>query len=106
MKLKLVIVMMFVISNFSSAMIVGGWYPVFFDSYSEPKVTQIIDSIKAKKVKKIVISFDENKKLALQIKRTIQSQANIAVELSHLIRAKDDMAKYDHKKVVVTIWNN
>lgn len=84
--------------------LVGGWYPIFFNEYSSEKVNSIIESIKAKRVKRIMISFDQNKNLALKIESAIQSKVNFAIELNEN-HQQDDTAQYDHNKVVVTIWS-
>lgn len=85
--------------------VVGGWYPVFFESYSENKINQIITTIKEGRAAKIVISFDQNKSLAIKIKTAIESKTNFMAELSHVAH-KDDTAQYNHMLVVVTVWNN
>jgi endonuclease G, mitochondrial len=82
---------------------VGGWYPVFFNKYEQKKVDSIIKAITDNKAKRITITYDDNKQLAEKILEAIQSQLNFAVEMEH-VSPKDGSAKFDHSKVVVTVY--
>ena len=84
--------------------LVGGWYPVFFDQYSESGVAQVVSSIKAQKVKRILISFDKNKSLALKIGQYIYAQTKFSPEFQYN-HHEDDTARYDHNRVVLIIWS-
>ena len=85
--------------------VVGGWYPVFFDKYSEIKIDQIISTINEGRVKRITVDYDRNKTLAVKIMKKIQSKTKFSVEL-HASHPKDsDTIKYKHEQVVVTVWS-
>lgn len=95
---------LFLLSNLLFAQIVGGWYPIFFDTYSSEKVNQIVASIKAKKVKRILISYDENDCLASKIKKNISSKTNFPIEMDQ-VHQEDNTAQFNHMRVVVTVWS-
>ena len=84
------------------AMKVGGWYPVFFNTYSQAQVDGIIKSIQAGKVQTIKITYDNNKALATKIQQAIQSVVNMAIPLDY-VHTVDGTAKFNHDVVVVTI---
>ena len=56
----------------ASAPLVGGWYPVFFDKYNDVAVDNIIKSYHDGRVKKAIISYDQNYTLAKQILNKLQ----------------------------------
>jgi endonuclease G len=89
----------------SSPQKVGGWYPVFFDTYSSKKVNQIIYSIKKGDVDKISITFDNNAVLALKIKNRINAKTKFPIELQSIHQNDDKTVQYNHEQVVVTVWN-
>ncbi len=84
---------------------VGGWYPVFFETYSAKKVNQIIESIKKGNVSKIIITYDENNTLATKIQNKIINQTKLSVELSQIHQKDDKLVHYNHTEVVVTVFN-
>jgi endonuclease G, mitochondrial len=84
--------------------IIGGWYPIFFDTYDQLAVNSIIDSIKDGLVKRIIITYDSNKKLAGQIKENIQKELNFAVMLKQVKTKDTKTVQYEHDRVVVTVY--
>ena len=84
---------------------IGGWYPVFFDTYSAKKVNQIIGAITNGNVSKIIISYDESDALAIKIKNKIINQTKFPVELSHMHQKDDKLVQYNHTDVVVTVFS-
>lgn len=87
-----------------SHIIIGGWYPVFFREYSNSKVQEIIAGITSGKIKRLVISYDENSTLALQIKNNIQAKLNFEVQMEHVPITDTDSTKLNHSQVVVTVF--
>ena len=83
---------------------VGGWYPVFFDKYDQAEVDSIIDSIKNGRVKRITITYDNNKKLAEQIKEGNQKELNFAVMMDQVKTKDTKTVQYEHDRVVVTVY--
>ena len=90
--------------NAAKPEIVGGWYPVFFDKYDAAQVRTIVDNIRAGHVARVTITYDDNYILAKQILSKIQEQVNFAVEFEQ-IKRQDGTAKFNHKRVVVTVYN-
>lgn len=88
-----------------SQTLVGGWYPVFFNKYSNKKVNKIINSIKEGHVKKVEISFDKNDSLAIKIKNKIELKTKFPVVLRATHTEDTKETQYNHNLVVVTIWN-
>lgn len=83
---------------------VGGWYPVFFDNYDEKRINALINVIKSQNPVKIVISYIDNQSLANKIKSAITSKVrcNLIMEKSNVY---DDLAQFDNNKVVIIVYN-
>ena len=84
--------------------IAGGWYPVFFNRYDQAKVDSIIDSIINGRVKRINITYDNNKVLAEQVKEGIQKELNFAVKMEQVKPKDTKTVKFEHDRVVVTVY--
>lgn len=83
--------------------LVGGWYPVFFDSYDQHKINTIVNTIKENRVENIVVSYDKNTDLASKVIKAIKSQSDcVLTEKQQTL--KDDSATYNHDVVVVTVY--
>jgi len=91
-------------AKITSANLVGGWYPVFFDSYSEQKIQDLISQISNNRVSKIIITCDENSSLGRQILSEIQLKTNFAVKMDYL-SGFDTPIKYNHNRVIVTVYS-
>lgn len=91
------------ISKSTNPAFVGGWYPVFFNQYSDIKIQHIIMGIKKGKVSKLIVSYDKNQVLAKQIVTTIQATTDFNVQLEH-VELVDDTVQYNHDQVVVTVY--
>ena len=83
--------------------LVGGWYPVFFDTYSAEKVNAILNSIKAGKVASVQIQYDQNAELAKQIAGQLQSQNQVAIELSQSSPPDTPGVAYERKRVTIIV---
>lgn len=83
---------------------VGGWYPVFFKTYDQNQVNQILENIKSGNIQAIKITYDQNSELATKIKSAIQSKTNMAIEVSQEKNIDTDTVQYNHDDVVVTIY--
>lgn len=83
----------------------GGWYPVFFNKYNKAEVRSIVNTIKAGKVKKIIITYNQNEELAKEIRAGIQRKISFDVEMKQVINKDTDKLKFDHDKVVVTVYS-
>ncbi len=81
--------------------LVGGWYPLFFQSYDQHKVNLIIQDNTAKR---IVVLYDKNKDLADKIIANIQSKTKITIERSQKVPKDDKTTQYNHDQVVVTVY--
>ena len=82
---------------------VGGWYPVFFDTYLTEKVNAILNEIKAGKVASVQIQYDQNTELAKQISNQLQSQTQVAIELSQSSPPETPGVSYERKRVTVIV---
>ena len=89
--------------NRQNASLVGGWYPVFFDTYSAEKVNAILNNIKTGKVASVQIQYDQNSELAKQIVGQLQSQTQVAIELSQSSPPDTPGVTYERKRVTVII---
>jgi endonuclease G len=86
-----------------NAGLVGGWYPVFFDTYSTEKVNAILNSIKAGKVASVQIQYDQNAELAKQIASQLQSQTQVVIELSQSSPPDTPGVTYERKRVTAIV---
>ncbi|QKM65639.1 DNA/RNA non-specific endonuclease [Polynucleobacter tropicus] len=86
-----------------NAGLVGGWYPVFFDTYSAEKVNAILNSIKTGKVASVQIQYDQNVELAKQITSQLQSQTQVVIELSQSSPPDTPGVTYERKRVTVIV---
>lgn len=84
--------------------VIGGWYPVFFDNYDQTKVNSIINTIQENRAKRVVVLYDQNTALANQIIAGIQSKVNFAIERSQDMAKDTATTKYNHTRVVVTVY--
>jgi len=83
--------------------LVGGWYPVFFDDYSQNKVQEIITNSKAGKIASIQIQYDSNLELAKKLSQAIQRQASVVPSLSQSSPPESATASYERNRVTVII---
>jgi endonuclease G, mitochondrial len=86
-----------------NAGLIGGWYPVFFDTYSAEKVSAILNSIKAGKVASLQVQYDQNAELAKQIAGQLQSQTQAVIELSQSSPPNTPGVTYERQRVTVII---
>jgi endonuclease G len=82
---------------------VGGWYPIFFDAYSAEKINTILNDIRLGKVASIQIQYDRNTELAHRIATQLQSQDQIAVEISQSSPPESPGVTYERERVTVII---
>lgn len=82
---------------------IGGWYPVFFDTYSSSKLNGVIDSIKAGKVEGIQVQYDRNESLAKQIVLQIESQTNLKASLMQSSPPESATVTYERNRVTLII---
>lgn len=84
--------------------LVGGWYPVFFNDYSNTKVQEIVDGVKTGRIKRLIISYDENLFLAMQIRVNILAKVNFAIQMEHVPLTDSSSTQFNHSQVVITVY--
>lgn len=84
-------------------MLVGGWYPVFFSSYDQKQVDQIVKQIKEGKVESVKISYDQSAKLAKKIQARIEKKTKFKTKLTQVVNQDSATTQYNHTQVVVTV---
>lgn len=87
----------------SNKVMVGGWYPVFFDDYSSTKIDQLINHIKEGRVASIEIQYDRNSDLAKKIVAQIASQTAITPVLVHSSPPDSATVTYERNRVTAII---
>ena len=85
-------------------MMVGGWYPVFFNSYDQKQVDQIVKQIKEGRVASIKINYDQNAKLAKKIQAKIEKKTKFKTELTQTVNKDTELTQYNHTQVVLTVY--
>ena len=89
--------------NKAPKLLVGGWYPVFFDEFSASKLNSVINHIQMGKVESIQIQYDRNENLAKQIASQIESQTNLIVSLLQSSPPESSTATYERNRVTLII---
>jgi endonuclease G, mitochondrial len=85
------------------AQIVGGWYPVFFDAYSAKKVNALSALIKAGKVARIQIQYDQNTDLAKRIAAELELESSDVIELTQSSPPASPTIQYERNRVSVIV---
>lgn len=67
-------------------------------------LSEIVDGIKTGKIKRLIISYDENKSLAMQIRTNVQAKVNFAVQMEHVPLTDSSSTQFNHSQVVVTVY--
>ena len=83
--------------------LVGGWYPIFFDAYSEAKMGLLIEKIKEGQVARLSVTYNQNKNLAERIAKEIKSQTHMPLEMKNEDLV-DGKVSYYHDRVVVVVY--
>jgi endonuclease G, mitochondrial len=81
----------------------GGWYPVFFEQYSEQKVDNIIANIKAGRVTSIEIHYDANLLLATELVSVIEGKTSLKVKLVQQSLPDSPTTSYKRNQVSVIV---
>ena len=84
--------------------LVGGWYPIFFDAYSEKKMGLLMEKIKEGQVARLSVSYNQNKTLAERIAKEIKSQTSMPLEMKNE-NLVDGNISYHHDRVVVVVYS-
>jgi hypothetical protein len=99
--------------NSNAQTMVGGWYPMFFNTFDQDTRDQI-DSFITKAnngcVKSSELSYDQNELLKNQILNYIKSKENLAksnlnLTINQQKNTDDDNTKYNHEQVVITVYS-
>ena len=83
--------------------LVGGWYPIFFDDYSQNKLNDVVNNIKSGKVASIQIQYDHNESLAKQIASQIESQTKLKVSPIQSSPPESPAVTYERNRVTLII---
>ena len=87
----------------SSAALIGGWYPVFFDEYSVNKLNEIVARIKEGKVASIQIQYDRNSELAKKLATQIEAQTSMSVSVIQGSPPDSSAVSYERNRVTAII---
>ena len=90
-------------SAIKPAQAVGGWYPIFFDTYSTKKVDDLNAHIKAGKVARIQIEYDQNADLAKRIAAALQTDNGVRIELTQNSPPASSTVQYERNRVSVIV---
>lgn len=83
--------------------LLGGWYPVFFDNYATNKIDDIIARAKEGKVASIQIQYDRNGDLAQKIAKQIEVQTGIQPSLLQSSPPDSTTVSYERNRVIAII---
>ncbi len=84
-------------------LVIGGWYPVFFDEYSAGKVGELITRIKEGKVASIQIQYDQNAELAKKLLAQIESRTSMSISLTQGSPPDSNSVSYERNRVTVIV---
>jgi endonuclease G, mitochondrial len=91
------------LANPSAKPKIGGWYPVFFDDYSQAKLDQVIKSIQVGRVSRVDIQYDRNSELAQKIQTQIESQTRLKTELIQSSPPNTPAVTYERNRVALIV---
>jgi endonuclease G len=83
--------------------LVGGWYPIFFDQYSNDKVNALVAHIQEDKVANIQIQYDRNSELASKIAAQIEAKTAMKVALIQSSPPDSPSITYERSRVTVIV---
>lgn len=81
----------------------GGWYPLFFDTYSENMLDALIANIRAGHVASVQIQYDRNAELANTIATQITKNSSVKVSLEHSSPPESPKVNYERQRVTVIV---
>ncbi len=84
---------------------VGGWYPVFFETFDKSRLDKMIASSKSGNISKVIISFDNNNALANQINDYFINNSTITPQMNYEPTHDSPTVQYEHSKVVLTVYS-
>jgi len=84
-------------------LLVGGWYPIFFDDYASNKTQELIASIKAGKISSIEIQYDRNAQLAKKLLEEIEQQTGLQPTLAQSSPPESATVRYERNRVTAIV---
>jgi endonuclease G len=81
----------------------GGWYPIFFDDFSENKLNALIANIRAGHVASVQIQFDRNSELAHQIASQIATSTSLKASLEQSTPPDSPGVHYERQRVTLIV---
>jgi len=82
---------------------IGAWYPIFFDSESPQKMSELTAKIKEGKVASVEIQYDRNRELAQKLATQIQSQTQMQAELIQSSPPESPGVQYERTRVTAIV---
>ena len=83
--------------------LLGAWYPIFFDDYSEAKLNSLVKSIQNGRVGDIEIQFDRNSDLATKIAKQIEAKTSKKIVLIQSSPPDSTNVTYERNRVTVIV---
>ena len=83
--------------------LLGAWYPIFFDDYSEAKLNSLFKSIQNGRVGDIEIQFDRNSDLATKIAKQIEAKTSKKIVLIQSSPPDSTNVTYERNRVTVIV---
>jgi endonuclease G len=83
--------------------IIGGWYPIFFDHFSQTKLDQLIQNIKEGRVASIQIQYDQNSDLAKKIGGQLETQTSFIPTLIQSSPPNTAIVTYERNRVIAIV---
>ena len=81
----------------------GGWYPIFFDDFSENKLNALIANIRAGHVASVQIQFDRNSELANRIAAQIATSTSLKASLEQSTPPDSPGVHYERQRVTLIV---
>lgn len=82
---------------------IGSWYPVFFDSESPQKMSELTAKIKEGKVASVQIQYDRNHELAQKLATQIKSQTQMQADLIQSSLPESPGVQYERNRVTAIV---
>ena len=93
-------------SKTPSKPLLGGWYPVFFDSYLPNKLAEIVAAIQAGRVASVQIQYDHNEMLAKTLAESIRNKTGLQPSLIQSSPPESSEVTYERNRVTAIIHSH
>jgi endonuclease G len=83
--------------------LVGEWYPIFFDDYSDSKLNALIHQVRMGHVASVQIQYDRNSELAKKIASQMEANTSLKINLEQSSPPDSPGIQYERNRVTLIV---